>query len=99
MNGPTPRQQAGYLKRLLRRGEIEIVDPLSGRAVPALVSFYGRTIRITPSPERLFESLKFDAENESQWDLLFERLRRSVTLEEAQELVRAIEHERPSKYE
>ncbi len=97
MNKPTPRQQAGYLKRLLRRGEIEIVDPLSGRTVPALVSFYGRTIRITPSPERLFESLKFDVEDESRWDVLFERLRRSVTLEEAQELVRAIEHERRSE--
>lgn len=99
MNGPTPRQQAGYLKRLLRRGEIEIVDPLSGRAVPALVSFYGRTIRITPSPERLFESLGSDVEDERRWNLLFEQLRRSVTLEEAQELVRAIEQERPSKYE
>ncbi len=97
MNAPTPRQQAGYLKRLLRRGEIEIFDPLSGRAVPALVSVYGRTIRITPSPERLFESLKFDVEDESRWDVLFERLRRSVTLEEAQELVRAIEHERRSE--
>ncbi len=95
MNEPTPRQQAGYLKRLLRRGEIEVVDPLSGRAVPALVSLYGRTIRITPAPERLFENPKPEVEDESRWSLLFERLRQSVTLEEARELVRAIEHERP----
>jgi hypothetical protein len=94
MNGPTPRQQAGYLKRLLRRGEIEIVDPLSGRAVPVLVSLHGRTIRLTPSPERLFETVKPDVEDESGWHLLFERIRQSVTLEEARELVQAIEHER-----
>ncbi len=97
MTGPSPRQQAGYLKRLLRRGEIEVVDPSSGRPVPALVSLSGRTIRIIPSPERLFDSVGTEGGDESRWQLLFGRLRESVTLVEAEELIRAVEYERRSK--
>ena len=97
MTGPSPRQHAVFLKRLLRRGEIEIVDPSSGRPVPALVSLSGRTIRIIPSPERLFNTARTEGRHESRWQLLFARLRESVTLEEAEELIRAVEYERPSK--
>ncbi len=93
MTGPSPRQQAGYIKRLLHRGEIEVVDPLSGRPVPALVSLSGRTIRITPSPDRLFEGPKADGDDETRWSLVLGRLRDSLTLEEAEELFRAVEHE------
>ncbi len=97
MTGPSPRQQAGYLKRLLRRGEIEIVDPSSGRPVPALVSLSGRTIRIIPSPERLFNTARTEGRHESRWQRLFGRLRESVTLEEAEELIRAVAYERRNK--
>ena len=97
MTEPSPRQQAGYIKRLLRRGEIEIVDPSSGRPVPALVSLSGRKIRIIPSPERLFESAGTEGGDDSRWQLLFGRLRESVTLEEAEELIRAVEYERRRK--
>lgn len=97
MTEPSPRQQAGYLKRLLRRGEIEIVDSSSGRPVSALVSLSGRTIRITPSPERLFESTTTEGGDESRWQLLLGQLRESVTLEEAEELIRAVHYERRRK--
>ncbi len=93
MTGPTPRQQAGYLKRLLRRGEIEIVDSSSGRSVPASVSLSGRTIRITPSTDRLFEGAKPEGGDDTRWQLLLGRLRESATLEEAEELIRAVEYE------
>ena len=93
MTGPTPRQQAGYLKRLLRRGEIEIVDSSSGRSVPASVSLSGRTIRIIPSPNRLFEGAKPEGGDDTRWQLLLGRLRESATLEEAEELIRAVEYE------
>lgn len=90
--GPSPRQQAGYIKRLLRRGEIEVVDPLSGRPIPALVTLSGSTIRITPSPERLFEA-KLDDEEDARWSLVFARLRSALSLEAAEELTRAVELE------
>ena len=38
MTGPTPRQQAGYLRRLLRRGEVLVLDPRTGRPLPVIVA-------------------------------------------------------------
>ncbi len=94
MTGPSPRQQAGYIKRLLRRGELEVIDPISGRSVAALVSLMGRTIRIIPSPEHLFDGSKSDADDKDRWSVMLGRLRDSLTLEEAEELLRAVEYER-----
>ena len=94
MTGPSPRQQAGYIKRLLRRGELEVIDPVSGRTVAALVSLAGRTIRIIPAPEHFVDGSKTDENDEARWNVMLGRLRDSLTLEEAEELLRAVEYER-----
>ncbi len=98
MTGPSPRQQAGYIKRLLRRGELEVIDPVSGRVVAALVTLAGRTIRIIPSPEHFFDGSKTDADDEERWNVMLGRLRDSLTLGEAEELLRAVEYERRQEH-
>ena len=67
------------------------------RWTPRLPTRPGRKIRIIPSPERLFESAGTEGGDDSRWQLLFWRLRESVTLEEAEELIRAVEYERRRK--
>jgi hypothetical protein len=92
MIGPTPRQQAGYLRRLLRRGEIEVTDPRTGRALPVVVELCGEVIRLVPlSPE---DEVVEDLPEESlRWAALIARLRRALPLEEAEALVDAVEAE------
>jgi len=97
MSSPTPRQQAGYLRRLLRRGEIEIVDPATRRATPVLVELHGEVIRLIPmleSPkvEVSVAELPFDEETR-RWSELAARLRRAIALAQAEELVAAVESE------
>ena len=97
MSAPTPRQQAGYLRRLLRRGEIEIVDPATGRASPVIVELHGDVIRLLP----MLESPKAEVsvaelpcdEDTARWNELAARLRRVVALAQAEELVAAVESE------
>jgi hypothetical protein len=100
MTTPSPRQQAGYLRRLLRRGEIEVVDPASGSAVPVMVELRADVIRLVPmleSPKSDVaavapEEPPFDADA-PRWAELGERLRRVVSLAHAEELVAAVEAE------
>jgi hypothetical protein len=100
MQGPTPRQQAGYLRRLLRRGEIQVIDPVSSRVLPTIVELADGIVRIVPALRRgaLGEAT---AANEQRWLHLLRRLRERISLEEAEELVEAVEIERarrdPSK--
>jgi hypothetical protein len=97
MSTPTPRQQAGYLRRLLRRGEIEIIDPSSGRAVPVLVELQAEVIRLVP----MFESPKGEtpivdlplSDEAARWGTVFARLRGALPLAQAEELVSAVEAE------
>lgn len=87
---PTPRQQAGYLRRLLRRGAIVVVDAESGAVVPTAVEIDGSVIRLHPS-----RGIGASADPASEhWVLVLERLRKSMTLAEAEELVTAVETER-----
>lgn len=90
MVGPTPRQQAGYLRRLLRRGEIEVADPRTGRAQPVVVELCGDVIRLLPIPPG------DDAEQEISQDTLrwagvIARLRRALRVEDAEDLAEAVE--------
>src|SRR5512144_2464955 len=97
MSTPTPRQQAGYLRRLLRRGEIEIIDPSTGRAVPVLVELQGDVIRLVP----MFESPKGEtpivdlplSDDAARWATVFARLRGALPLAQAEELAAAVEAE------
>ncbi len=97
MSTPTPRQQAGYLRRLLRRGEIEIIDPSSGRAVPVLVELQADVIRLVP----MFESPKGEtpvvdvplSDEAARWGTVLARLRGALPLAQAEELVAAVEVE------
>jgi len=97
MPTPTPRQQAGYLRRLLRRGEIEVVDPATGRAAPVIVELKGEQIRIVP----MFESPKAElgvndlafSEDGAAFANVVARLRRALTLEQLEEIASAIETE------
>jgi hypothetical protein len=92
MIGPTPRQQAGYLRRLLRRGEIEIADPRSGRALPVVVELCGEVIRLVPVPPE--DDAVEDVPDEAlRWAALFSRLRRALSLDEAEALADAVEAE------
>ena len=86
MDGPTPRQQAGYLRRLLRRGELQVIDPRSGAPLPASVEVDGPLVRLTPA----FVSTE---PTEPGWSELLDRLRKAVSLQEAQELICAVEAE------
>jgi len=87
---PTPRQQAGYLRRLLRRGAIAVLDPHSGAPVPAAVEIDGEVIQLIPARD-----LAGEGDPTSQrWALVLERLRKAMTLAEAEELAGVIEEER-----
>ncbi|HKC50040.1 MAG TPA: hypothetical protein VKF60_04550 [Myxococcota bacterium] len=97
MPSPSLRQQAGYLRRLLRRGEIEIVDPGTGRAAQAIVELQADVIRIVP----MLESPKVEvgvtdlafADDASAFASIVARLRRALTLEQLEEIAAAIETE------
>jgi len=97
MSAPTPRQQAGYLRRLLRRGEIEIVDPTTRRATPVLVELHGEVIRLIPmleSPKVEVSVAELPSDEEARrWSELAARLRRAIALAQAEELVAAVESE------
>jgi len=86
MEGPTPRQQAGYLRRLLRRGDLQVIDPRSGAPLPASVEVDGPLVRLMPA-------LASAGPTEQGWSELLDRLRKAVSLQEAEELVRAVEAE------
>jgi len=97
MSSPTPRQQAGYLRRLMRRGEIEVVDPSSGRPIQAILELHADVIRIVP----MLESPKNDlgvtdsafSEDAPAFAAVVARLRRALTLEQIEEIVTAVEAE------
>ena len=92
MTAPTTRQQAGYLRRLLRRGEVQICDPNTGRPIQALVEIDGDKVRLTPVPSRY--SAQPEAEpTEPRWSDLMKRLRSKLSIEEAEELLQAVEAE------
>jgi hypothetical protein len=92
MQGPTPRQQAGYLRRLLRRGALEILDPSSRQPLPVTVELHGQVVRILPllggrqGPAAL-------PPGEQRWFRVLNRLRSAMTLEEAEQLATAVEIE------
>jgi hypothetical protein len=97
MPSPTPRQQAGYLRRLMRRGEIELIDPATGRAAPAMIEIHGDVIRIVP----MFESPKVEvgvtdvpfADDGPAFASVVARLRNALTLEQLEEFAAAVETE------
>lgn len=97
MSAPTPRQQAGYLRRLIRRGEIEVVDPSTGRAIPAMIELHADVIRIVP----MLESPKADvqiadiafSDDAAAFAAVVARLRRALTLEQIEEIAAAVEAE------
>ena len=101
MSSPTPRQQAGYLRRLLRRREIEVIDPSNGRAVPVLVELMADVIRLVP----MFESPKSEApvvdvpldDDALRWASVLARLRGALPLAQAEELAAAVEAETKSR--
>jgi len=96
MTGPTPRQQAGYLRRLLRRAEIEVLDPRSGRVLPVIVELQGEVIRLVPiaEPEGQEAQVPQDA---LRWAGVLARLRRALTLDAAEDLADAVEAEASRK--
>jgi hypothetical protein len=96
MTGPTPRQQAGYLRRLLRRGEIEVLDPRSGRVLPVIVELHGEVIRLVPiaEPEDHESRVPEDA---LRWAGVLARLRRALALDDAEDLADAVEAEASRK--
>jgi hypothetical protein len=97
MSTPTPRQQAGYLRRLLRRGEIEVVDPATQRAVPAVIELSGDVIRIVPMLESQKAELPVTdlafADDAPAFAAIVTRLRRALTLEQLEEIAAAVEVE------
>ncbi len=92
MISPTPRQQAGYLRRLVRRGELQIVDPKTGHPVQALIEIDGDTVRLTPVIPRQISDLE-EMRSSSGWNALMERLRATTSFEEAEEIICAVEFE------
>jgi hypothetical protein len=100
MSTPTPRQQAGYLRRLLRRREIEVIDASNGRAVPVLVELVADVIRLVP----MFESPKSEPpvvdlaldDEALRWASVLTRLRGALPLAQADELAAAVEAETKS---
>ncbi len=90
MISPTPRQQAGYLRRLLRRGELQIFDARSNRPVQALIELCGDIVRVTPVAPR--EGVACSTE-EARWNALADRLRAVLSAEAAEELTSAVEAE------
>jgi len=96
MTGPTPRQQAGYLRRLLRRGEIRVLDPKTGRPLPVMIELHGDVIQLIP----LAESREQDGEAPDaalRWAGVLARLRRALALEDAESLADAVESETAGK--
>jgi len=91
MNEPTPRQQAGYLRRLLRRGAIEVVDPRSGSPLPTAVELAGDVIHLLPTLGGIARELDADGQ---RWERVLERLRKAISLDAAEELASAVEEER-----
>ena len=89
MNAPTPRQQAGYLRRLLRRGEVRVVDPTNGRRVPAVVELRGEVIRLIPVLEPAARSDP-PSRADLRWSSIQARMRECMTLDEAEELLAAV---------
>jgi hypothetical protein len=89
MEGPTPRQQAGYLRRLLRRGELQVIDPRSGAPLPTSVEVDGPLVRLLPA----FAGAAPAEPLQPGWPELLDRLRKVVSLQEAEELVCAVEAE------
>ncbi|MBM4334649.1 MAG: hypothetical protein FJ108_01880 [Deltaproteobacteria bacterium] len=92
MTGPTPRQQAGYLRRLLRRGEVVVRDVRSGRALPVIVELQGDVISLLPIAEAA-DSAGSAPQEALRWAGVMSRLRRALPLEDAEDLVDAVEAE------
>jgi hypothetical protein len=92
MTGPTPRQQAGYLRRLLRRGEIEVLDPRSGRVLPVIVELHGEVVRLVPIAEPEDQQSRVP-EDALRWAGVLARLRRALALDDAEDLADAVETE------
>lgn len=92
MTGPTPRQQAGYLRRLLRRGEIIVLDPRSGRPLPVIVELHGEVIHLVPLAEAKDDD-GVVSEDALRWAGVMSRLRRALELEDAEDLADAVEAE------
>jgi hypothetical protein len=91
MNEPTPRQQAGYLRRLLRRGAIEVIDSRSGTALPTAVELAGDIVQLLPT----LAGAPSEPDPEGQrWERLLERLRKAISVEDAEALASAVEEER-----
>jgi hypothetical protein len=99
MIGPTPRQQAGYLRRLLRRGEIEVVDPRTDRALPVIVELCGEVIRLVPVPPESGDGHEDIPQDALRWAGVLARLRRALSLDDAEELIEAVEAEAGRKGE
>lgn len=97
MTGPTPRQQAGYLRRLLRRGEVIIRDVRTSRALPVIVELHGDVIHLVP----IAEASDHDADvpqDALRWAGVLSRLRRALTLGDAEDLADAVEAETGRKH-
>lgn len=92
MTGPTPRQQAGYLRRLLRRGEVLVLDPRTGRPLPVIVELHGEVIHLLPMAESKDGEIPL-SEDALRWAGVMARLRRALELEAAEDLVDAVEAE------
>ena len=96
MTGPTPRQQAGYLRRLVRRGEIRVLDPRTGRPLPVIIELHGDVIHLIP----IADAPDHDAhapDEALRWAGLLARLRRVLALEDAESLADAVESEAGGK--
>ena len=94
MNSPTPRQQAGYLRRLLRRGELRVIDPATGHRVPALVEVRRKLIYLMPVLDMAERPDASQSAEVQRWSAIHGRLRDCMSLDEAEELLEAIELER-----
>jgi hypothetical protein len=87
---PTPRQNASYLRRLLQRGEIEVVDPATYQTIPTMIEVRGSRVLLMPFAP---DASAAPSAEECEWARLLERLRKAVALEDAEALVRAVEIE------
>ena len=92
MIGPTPRQQAGYLRRLLRRGELVVLDPRSDRLLPVVVELHGDTIQLVPIAGLPDQDGQV-SQDALRWAGVLARLRRALALEDAEDLADAVETE------
>jgi hypothetical protein len=90
MSEPTPRQQAGYLRRLLRRGVLQVIDPRTGEPLPTNVELDGPMIRLVPVLEPFPAAIDVE---QARWSELLDRLRKRLTLAETEALVTAVEAE------